>query len=73
MSEKIIDAKFEEVSPPTAIVVQVNPELEIERLKTRRTELSVTKSKYRWDTLKAMVIPVTAFISCARMCEAIAG
>ena len=66
----IIDAEIVDESPaPESHIVQVNPELEIERLKTRRAELATTRSARRWSTIGGMVVFSSAFVSCAQMCN----
>ncbi|MCK5640840.1 MAG: hypothetical protein KAJ19_08585 [Gammaproteobacteria bacterium] len=66
----IIDAEIvEEESEPENRIVQVNPELEIERLKTKRAELATTRSARRWSTIGGMVVFSSAFVSCAQMCH----
>ncbi len=72
MPEKIIDAEFEEVSPPTA-VAHVNPVVEIERLKNERAQSLVALSSYRWLCISITIVVSSTVVSCARMCEAIAG
>lgn len=73
MTEKIIDAKFEEVSPATAVIAQVNPVVEIERLKNERAQSLVALSSYRWLCISITIVVSSTVVSCARMCEAIAG
>lgn len=66
----IIDAEIvSEESLPETRIVQVTPELEIERLKTKRAELATTRSGRRWSAVSGMVIFSSAFISCAHMCN----
>ena len=66
----IIDAEIVDESPlPESRIIQVTPELEIERLKTRRAELATTRAGQRWSALSGMVIFSSAFVSCAHMCN----
>lgn len=66
----IIDAEIvEEMFEPENRIVQVNPELEIERLKTKRAQLATTRSGQRWSAISGMVIFSSAFVSCAHMCN----
>ena len=66
----IIDAEIVSERPaPESRIVQVNPELEIERLKTRRAELATARSKNRWGTIGGMIFFSSAFVSCAQMCS----
>ena len=66
----IIDAEVVSERPVAENrVVQVTPELEIERLKTKRAELATARSKNRWGALSGMVVFSSAFISCAHMCH----
>ena len=73
MTEKIIDAEFEEVSPPTQAVSRLDPEVEIERLKTQRSVAMTARSAYRWLCISVTIVVSSTVVSCARMCEAIVG
>jgi len=66
----IIDAEIVDERPlAESRIVQVDPQLEIERLKTRRAELATTRSEKRWGATASMVIISSAFVSCAHMCN----
>lgn len=65
----IIDAEIVSERLHEDRIVQVNPELEIERLKTRRAELATTRSEKRWSTIGGIIVFSTAFVSCAQMCH----
>jgi len=69
--ETIIDAEIveeENVSEETR-AVQVTPELEIERLKTKRAELATVRTRSRWNVAGTVVVLSAAFASCAQMCN----
>lgn len=71
MSEEIIDAEIVEKENENegSRVIQVTPELEIERLKTRLAELATIRTKRRWNVTGAVVVLATAFASCAQTCN----
>ena len=69
MSERIIDAEVVEEKAPETRIVQIDPELEIERLRTKRAQLATTRSEKRWGAIATMVIASSAFVSCAQMCN----
>ena len=73
MSEKIIDAEFEEVAEEAATIARVNVVVEIERLKTERDKSLTMRSSYRWLCASITIVVSSTVVSCARMCEAIAG
>lgn len=65
--EEIVDAEIlEDVKPRVETrIVQVTPELEIERLKTKRAELATERVKRRWETGTTALVMISAFASCA--------
>ena len=69
MTERIIDAEVIEEKPPETRVVQLDPQLEIERLKTTRAQIAATISEKRWGASAVMIVGSSAFISCAQMCN----
>jgi len=58
---KIIEAEIIEDSKSTKSVVQVTPELEIERLRTVRVQA-------RWEATKITLIWLAVIASCTHMC-----
>ncbi len=72
MSDKIIiEAEIieEKDDSQETRVVQVTPELQIERLKTRRAELATERTSSRWQSGAAVLIFSAAFASCAQVCS----
>ena len=70
IDREIFEAEIVEEKPlPEKRIVQIDPNLEIERLKTRREELATVRTKERWNAASAMVVLSSAFISCAHMCN----
>lgn len=73
MPKEIIDAEIveERPAPPASPghVVQITPELEIERLKTRRAELATQRSAKRWGVAGSFLVASSFFFSCAQMCN----
>ena len=72
MTERIIDAEIVGERPAQETpgrVVQVTPELEIERLKTRRAELATQRSAKRWGVAGSFLVISSIFFSCAQMCN----
>jgi len=70
VDREIIDAEIVEERPvPESRVVQVDPTLEIERLKTRRSIEATKRTEKRWAAGSGMVILSSAFVSCAHMCN----
>lgn len=67
MTEReIVEAEIVEEEPQQETrVTQVTPELEIERLKTRRAELATARSKARWNAISLVLFFGSAFFSCA--------
>jgi len=69
---EIIDAEIVSERPADKApghVVQVTPELEIERLKTRRAELATQRSAKRWGVTGSFMVISSVFFSCAQMCN----
>ena len=58
---KVIEAEIVEEREPVKSVVQVTPELEIERLRTARVQA-------RWEAIKLTTIWLAVIASCTHMC-----
>ena len=73
--DKIIDAEYTVVddSQQSDSSIQSFNELEIERLKTRRAEISAIRTKGIVDSITLVVVLAIAFASCTMMCAPWAG
>lgn len=69
--ESVIEVEVVEnrSNPQENRIVQVTPELEIERLRTRRAELATERTKSRWQVFGSIMIASTFFASCAQTCN----
>ncbi len=68
--DEIIDAEIveEDSSSQEHHIVQVTPDLEIERLKTKRAKLATKRTEIRWQASATAIVLSTAFASCAHIC-----
>ena len=65
MSGRIIDAEIVEERPPESRIVQIDPQLEIERQRTIQSRLATERTQKRWGAFATMV----GFVSLAQMCN----